>query len=168
MELDNAPYGGARYPVSARVDGRSFVGFHLDAGIGDHVLEPVEMLKPRDWLGFAGIPTIAFPLLSPEQQFAEKYHAYTLPRGSQVNSRVRDLMDILLLIRCASLAATRVREAVRATFARRRSHPVPGTMPDPPTFWKTPFDAMAASCRVDVTIADAVREVREFVEKALS
>src|SRR4029077_17530073 len=31
-DLDAAPYGGARFPVEARLDGRVFVGFHLDVG----------------------------------------------------------------------------------------------------------------------------------------
>ena len=28
MDLDAAPYGGARYPVESRLDGRAFVKFH--------------------------------------------------------------------------------------------------------------------------------------------
>jgi hypothetical protein len=54
-DLDAAPYGGARFPVEARVNGRVFVGFHLDVGIGDAVMEPLEVIEGRDWLGFAGI-----------------------------------------------------------------------------------------------------------------
>src|SRR5262249_44078508 len=34
MDLAAAPYGGARYPVEARLDRRIFTRFHLDAGIG--------------------------------------------------------------------------------------------------------------------------------------
>ena len=33
MDLTAAPYGGARYPVEARMDERIFARFHLDAGI---------------------------------------------------------------------------------------------------------------------------------------
>jgi hypothetical protein len=51
-DLDAAPYGGARFPVEARLDGRIFVGFHLDVGIGDAVMEPLEVIEGRDWLGF--------------------------------------------------------------------------------------------------------------------
>jgi len=40
-DLDAAPYGGARFRVEARLDGRVFVGFHLDVGIGDAVMEPL-------------------------------------------------------------------------------------------------------------------------------
>jgi hypothetical protein len=35
-DLDAAPYGGARFPVEARLDGRVFVGFHLDQAVLDH------------------------------------------------------------------------------------------------------------------------------------
>ncbi len=80
MDLTAAPYGGARYPVEARMDERIFARFHLDAGIGDVVSPPVDAIVCRDWLGFAGIPTAQVQMIAREQQFAEKVHAYTLPR----------------------------------------------------------------------------------------
>jgi hypothetical protein len=42
-------------PVDARLDGRSFVKFHVDLGVGDAVLEPIDEIAGEDWLGFAGI-----------------------------------------------------------------------------------------------------------------
>ena len=44
-DLDAAPYGGARFPVEARLDGRVFVGFHLDVGIGDAVVDMVLLIQ---------------------------------------------------------------------------------------------------------------------------
>ena len=38
-------------------------------------------------------------MISAEQQFAEKLHAYTLPRLERVNTRTKDLIDMVLLIR---------------------------------------------------------------------
>jgi hypothetical protein len=38
------------------------------------VREPYEALSRRGWLGFAGIAN--FLTVSPEEQFAEKLHAY--------------------------------------------------------------------------------------------
>ena len=35
QDLDAAPYGGARFPVDARLAGRTFVKFHLDVSTGD-------------------------------------------------------------------------------------------------------------------------------------
>jgi hypothetical protein len=55
MDLTAAPYGGARYPVEARMDERTFARFHLDAGVGDVAMRPLETIVCRDWLRFAGI-----------------------------------------------------------------------------------------------------------------
>src|SRR4029077_15194610 len=78
MDLTAAPYGGARYPVEARMDERIFARFHLDSGIGDAVMQPLETIICRDWLGFAGIESSRVRMIAREQQFAEKIHAYTL------------------------------------------------------------------------------------------
>lgn len=53
--LDGAPEGGSRHPLEARMDGRDFARFHVDVGIGDEVLEPVDVVEGRDWLRFGGI-----------------------------------------------------------------------------------------------------------------
>src|SRR6266849_2375041 len=79
MDLTAAPYGGARYPVEARMDERIFARFHLDAAIGDVVMQPIETIVCRDWLGFDSIKSSRVQMLAREQQFAEKIHAYTLP-----------------------------------------------------------------------------------------
>jgi Nucleotidyl transferase AbiEii toxin, Type IV TA system len=111
----------ARFPVEARLDGRIFVGFHLDVGIGDAVMEPLEVIEGRDWLGFAGIASPSLYMIPREQQFAEKLHAYTLPRRGAANTRVRDLVDMVLLIQSGTLTNDKVAEAVRVTFERRRT-----------------------------------------------
>jgi hypothetical protein len=86
MDLAATPNGGARYSVETRIDGRIFARFHLDAGVGDEILQPLETVECHDWLGFAGIEKPRVWMISREQQLAEKIHAYTLPRSSQ-NSR---------------------------------------------------------------------------------
>jgi Nucleotidyl transferase AbiEii toxin, Type IV TA system len=78
-ELNQAPDGGARFPLDARLDGRTFVKFHVDLGVGDEILEPLERLEGEDWLSFAGISAVVVPVLSVEQHWAEKFHAYTRP-----------------------------------------------------------------------------------------
>jgi Nucleotidyl transferase AbiEii toxin, Type IV TA system len=108
-DLNQAPEGGARFPVDARLDGRTFVKFHVDLGVGDEVLEPLENLEGKDWLGFAGIPAVVVPALSIEQHWSEKLHAYSRPREA-TNSRVRDLVDLLLILEQHELASDRVSE----------------------------------------------------------
>jgi len=68
MDLTAAPYGGARYLVDARMADRIFTRFHLDAGIGDLVMRPLEAIVCRDWLAFAGIESSRVLMIAREQQ----------------------------------------------------------------------------------------------------
>src|SRR5688572_9598435 len=160
-ELNQAPEGGARFPVDARLDGRTFVKFHVDLGIGYEVLEPLESVTGEDWLGFAGIPAVIVPALSVEQHWAEKFHAYTRPRETP-NSRVRDLVDLVLILEHEAPPTERVRAAVDATFQRRGTHSVPDVVPEPPSGWAKPFAALAAECGLHQTMATAHRRVEAF------
>ena len=162
MDLDAAPYGGSRYPVESISGGRTFVRFHLDVGIGDVVLDPLEQAKMRDWLGFAGISPPSVPMIHRDQQFAEKLHAYTLPRTAAPNSRVRDLVDMILLIRSRTLASSRIVQALHATFDLRATHPVPKVLDPPPEEWRAPFARLAAECRLDLSASEAFRILAEF------
>jgi hypothetical protein len=164
MDLTAAPYGGARYPVEARMDARTFARFHLDAGIGDVVIEPHETIQCRDWLEFAGIATSTVRMIAREQQFAEKIHAYTLPRGSQ-NSRVKDLVDLALLIGSGALDEQKLLEALRLTFERRDTHGLPKSLAPPPADWQIPFQALAKECELPNDIGAVFADIREFFEE---
>ena len=58
------------------MDGRDFARFHVDVGIGDELLKPLDVLTRQEWLGFGGVSSPSFRVISAEQQFAEKLHAY--------------------------------------------------------------------------------------------
>jgi len=164
MDLTAAPYGGARYPVEARMDELIFARFHLDAGIGDVVSAPLETIVCRDWLGFAGIQPSQVRMIAREQQFAEKLHAYTLPRSS-ANSRVKDLVDMALLIKSGGLDGRRVADALHLTFERRATHDLPTSLIPPPEEWRIPFQALAEECRLAGDLAAVFAEVQEFLDE---
>jgi Nucleotidyl transferase AbiEii toxin, Type IV TA system len=160
-DLNQAPEGGARFPVDARLDGRTFVKFHVDLGVGDEVLEPLESVEGQDWLGFADISHVVVPALSIEQHWAEKFHAYTRPREA-TNSRVRDLVDLVLILEEDQPSIDRVRQAVTVTFARRTSHSIPEEILPPPAAWATPFAELAEECGLDYTSTTAYERVLDF------
>lgn len=160
-ELNQAPEGGARFPVDARLDGRTFVKFHVDLGVGDEVLEPLETVEGEDWLGFSGVPAVVVPAISVEQHWAEKLHAYTRPRETP-NSRVRDLVDLVLILQHETLATERARAAVETTFHRRGTHSVPEDVPEPPSAWAKPFNALAAECGLEHTLRTAHERLEVF------
>jgi predicted nucleotidyltransferase component of viral defense system len=146
QDLEAAPYGGARFSVDASMAGRSFVRFHLDVSTGDVLGEPYEPLSGRDWLGFAGVASVLFQAVSPEEQFAEKLHAYTLPRAGRENTRVKDLVDLVLLICRTRMDAARLPKAIHETFQRRKTHRIPPSLISPPASWSKPFSEMAIEC----------------------
>jgi hypothetical protein len=160
-EVNQAPEGGARFPVDARLDGRTFVKFRVDLGVGDEVLEPLESVEGEDWLGFAGIPAVVVPALSVEQHWAETFHAYTRPREAPT-SRVRDLVDLVLILEHEAPLTERVSAAVDSTFRQRGTHPVPEDVPKPPSGWAEPFAALAAECGLQLSLDTAHSRVERF------
>lgn len=162
MDLDGAPYGGSRHPVECRLDGRLFARFHLDIGMGDIQREPCEWTEPRDRLGFAGIPTGRFPSISREEHFAQKIHAYTVPRGDRANTRVKDLIDLVLLIEADHIDRERLKRDIVDTFQRRETHPLPSVLEPPPGFWAPVFTKLAAECGIDSDIQAQFEKVSRF------
>ncbi len=162
--MGGAPEGGNRYPVQAQMDGRDFARFHVDVGVGDEVLEPLEVVTGEDWLSFGGVAPPSFPVISAEQQFAEKLHAYTVPRGERVNTRTKDLIDMVLLIRRETLDKSKTAAAVRATFTKRATHKMPNELDPPPAEWEPVFDALAKECDLPMKLREGFELVREFTK----
>lgn len=167
LDLTAAPYGGARYSVEARMDERIFARFHLDAALGDVVMQPIETIVCRDWLGFAGIESSQVWMIAREQQLAEKVHAYTLPR-SAANSRVKDLVDMALLIGSSRLDQQRTFEALRLTFERRGTHDLPAGLIPPPADWQIPFRAIAEECGLRTDVAAVFADIQDYLEAVLA
>lgn len=162
MDLDAAPYGGSRFPVQASMGGRTFANFHLDVSAGDVLREPFELLEGHDWLGFAGIAAAKMSAMSREEQFAEKLHAYSLPREGRPNSRVKDLVDLLLLVESGSLDPERVGQCIQTTFRRRDNHPVPVSLEPPPQTWAGRYAEMASKCGLSQDVEVAFSCVAKF------
>lgn len=67
-----------------------------------------------------------FAIISIEQQFAEKLHAYTLPRPpDRLNTRVKDLIDMVLLTRIRPLDLPAFKSALDQVFRVRKTHNLP-------------------------------------------
>jgi len=164
VDITAAPYGGARYPVEARMDNRVFSRFHLDVGVGDVAMPPLTAITTRDWLSFAGIAAAQVRAIAKEQQFAEKVHAYTMPRSSP-NSRVKDLVDMLLLVHSQELNEEKAAWALRLTFERRDTHPIPASLNPPPQDWQRPFESLAAECGIEANCESAHANVNAFFLK---
>jgi hypothetical protein len=150
-ELTAAPLGGNRFPCEAVLAGKSYAKFHIDVGCGDAVVGTPEVLIGEGLLEFAGVSPARVLAIPRPQQFAEKLHAYTFPWTDRTNTRSKDLVDLLLLIETGPPEPAQVRVALEATFATRKTHPLPESLPPPPESWKADFAAMAVEARLSTT-----------------
>ena len=125
------------------------------------------MVEGRDWLGFGGIAPPSLPVISREQQFAEKLHAYSLPRLDRVNTRTKDLIYMVLLIRQGNLDHSRLGSAIEVTFAKRATHGVPHKLENPPLEWEAVFAALARECELELTLAEGFSVMQDFLRSIL-
>jgi hypothetical protein len=165
-ELANAPYGGTRFPVVATVAGRLFERIQVDVAVNEPTLG-VDEVAGSNRLDFAGIAPVVVPTISQELHFAEKLHAYTVPRGSQ-NSRVKDLVDMVLFVDRGNINRGALASAIEMVFKSRGTHTVPTDLPPPPTNWAAQFKKMAVECGIDGDIASAYIAVSAYLAPVLA
>lgn len=79
-------------------------------------------------------------------------------------TRVRDLVDMVLLVQSRTLALAKVAEAIRVTFERRKTHSMPSTLPAPPADWQKPYEALAHECGLSGQVDGAFEILRTFAE----
>jgi len=136
-------FGGLRFQIHALLDGRPFETFHIDIGIGDPVIGKPDALASPGLLKFADIEPIVIQCYPLAQQIAEKLHAYTGSYTSGVSSRVKDMIDILLIAGLGTIEEKDLAEAIEATFKKRNTRPIPKAITPPPINWEQPFKKMA-------------------------
>ena len=126
--------------------------FHLDVG-ADAVVTGVETIRGADWLVFCDIQPPTVYMISIEQQVAEKIHAYTLPRTDRTSTRVKDLIDIVLLLHAKGLDMDVLREASISVFRIGKTHALPKTLGLPPPEWEPKYALLAKECSLSTDMA---------------
>jgi hypothetical protein len=144
-----------RYRVECVVSGTQFETFQVDVtNVPPTQWEVVEATRPG-LLADVGLGPITVLLVPLERQVAEKLHAYTRPYESGNSTRVKDLVDFVLICTFERLDGDRLRATIADTFNRRATHPVPGRVPRPPAEWAVAYrdEALAVSIPPDLDTA---------------
>jgi hypothetical protein len=158
-----------RFNLTAFLSGRVFERFSVDIGpLGSMVTTPEE-IPCSDTLAFAGVPPSRYRVVSLSQQVAEKIHAFTVPWKDRENTRVKDLVDLVLILEVSPPDLGTTRKALEAVFGERASHPLPITLPDPPRLWVEPYAITARDLSLaHSTVEDAIRLLRRFWAEVFS
>jgi hypothetical protein len=162
-------FGGTRFGIRSILDGRIFEEFHLDIGVGDPIVGTIEYLITPALLEFADIQPTVVPCYPITQQIAEKVHALTRPHPSGEVSRVKDLVDILLLAELGEMDGEHLLQALQATFYARQTHSLPIIFPDIPAGWAISFRKIADEVGLSYrSLEDASNAVKRFLNPILS
>jgi hypothetical protein len=82
---------------------------------------------------------------------------------------VKDLPDLALLGQTGPFDADSLREAIRETFAFRKTHPLPARIPGPPTSWGLIYARMATEDALPWKTIDVLhRAVSGFLDPLLA
>jgi len=158
----------ARYRIEAELAGRRFEAIALDLGLDEPLPEQAEILVAADLLGFAGLPMVAVPALPVAAHIAEKVHAYTrVYAGGRESTRVKDLVDLVLLRDVAEVRAGELRANLEEVFRRRGTHPLPKVVPPPPASWGVSYRQLARELGLDPTLAAGHRRAAAFLDPVL-
>lgn len=169
MLNDAVQYDGLRFRTECRLAGKLYgQPFGVDVAFGDPIYGEPDVIVPEDVLAFAGIAPPTLQLYPIETHIAEKLHAYTMPR-SRPNSRVKDLPDMVLLATVQEIDAKRLRAALEQTFTFRKTHALPGAMPEPLAAWHAPYAAMARENQLAwVALDDVTKAAKAFLDPVLA
>ena len=143
LKADIAGRGGWRFSVESRLAGKIFATVRIDVVARGEEISLTEQLPLPNLLDFAGTPPRSIEAVDRRQHFAEKAHAFTRDYGDRPNTRVKDLVDLVLLIESGLPADPALADAVQHVFAVRATHPVPDVLPDPPPTWADIYPGLA-------------------------
>jgi hypothetical protein len=168
IQNEGMRYEGMRFRAECRLAGKIYgQSFGVDVAFGDPMLGEAEVVVAHDTLDFAGIAPPTLRLYPVETHIAEKLHAYTMPR-TRPNSRVKDLPDLALLATVGPRESKRLRAAIDQTFAFRKTHAPPTTLPDPPAAWEASYARMAEENDLPwLTLVDVTAAARVFLDPVL-
>ncbi|OHV36800.1 hypothetical protein BBK14_14610 [Parafrankia soli] len=158
LKADAAGRGGWRFTVESRLAGRIFATIRIDVVARGDEIALTERLALPNMLEFAGTPPRDIEAVDRRQHFAEKLHALTRDYGDRPNTRVKDLVDLVLLVESGLAADETLSGAVRHVFAVRSTHKVPKILPEPPPHWTEIYPTQAAGLtetppRLDAALA---------------
>lgn len=143
LGADGAGHLTWRIKVSASLAGKPFGGTQVDVSPRAHELDKTDRMRLANLLDFAGVPAPVVEVVDVHRHAAEKFHAMLRDLGDRENSRVRDLVDLALLIEHDQLDARRVADAATQVWAERDAAEPPRSLPSLPATWPDRYERLA-------------------------
>jgi hypothetical protein len=155
-----------RYRIECTVADTLFEILQVDVTLTPPEVWEAEPARRPGLLADVGLGPIDVLLVPLERQIAEKVHAYTR-KYDGVSTRVRDLVDFVLIRTLERVDAQRLRQAITQTFAQRKTHTMPHGLPPPPADWEVAFRREADAVGVTTALDEAHRLSAAWLDPVL-
>jgi hypothetical protein len=167
-ELEDA--AAVRYHVACELAGRPFEDINVDIAFGNPQIGAPELVRGPGLLEFADIEPVEVPAIPLRQHIAEKLHAYTRAYGRERrhSTRVKDLIDLVLIASEVSLDAAQLRRALDEIFALRATHTLPDETPAAPPDWAPAYARMARELGIAEPVEEGHRVAAAMLNPVLS
>jgi hypothetical protein len=137
-----------RVKISAELAGRPFGGVQVDVSPRAHELGATDLIPLPNSLDFAGIPAPLVEIIDLNRHAAEKFHGMLRDFGDRENTRVRDLVDLVILSEHELLKPSALAAAVRLVWSERDGVSPPTILPSLPPSWRGRYERLAAEHNV--------------------
>lgn len=148
-----------RVTVQALVDGSTFADIKVDlVGQMGEVAGATELIEVPPPITAPGCGPVTVTAVDPYQHAAEKLHAYSrIYAGDRPSSRVKDLVDLVLLVDAGLLPSSeRLGRRMAVVWELRDGKSPPPTLPQPPEGWAGDLNRLIADLgSAPRTLADA-------------
>lgn len=157
-----------RYHLESSLAGRPFEPIQVDVTDAPQVPWDAQPARRLGLLAEFGFEPIDFLLVPLERQAAEKLHAYTRTYRGGPTTRVRDLVDLLLVRQHENLNTTALVASIVEVFARRATHAVPASLPPPPGALAVAYRKQAERVGLSNSMAEAHGLLSEWLNPVLA
>ncbi len=139
-----------RAKVSAQLADKPFGGIQLDVSPRIHELHATDRLAIPNSLAFAGIPAVEVEAVDIHRHAAEKFHGMLRDFGERENSRVRDIVDLAILLEHDLLEPEQTATAIRSVWLERDNTEPPDNLPRLPESWPDRYQRLAAGQGIEI------------------
>lgn len=115
----------------------------LEHRLNAHERVSTDVLVLPNSLAFAGIEGPTIEVINVNRHAAEKFHALSREFGRRENTRVRDLVDLVIIIEHQMLNLDALVAAVRDVWKERDAAEPPAVLPALPASWPEKYERLA-------------------------
>jgi hypothetical protein len=159
MMEDNSELPTWRVKVEAGLAGKLFGRIQVDVSPRAAELSRTDLVQLPNSLEFAEVITPQVEIIDIHRHAAEKYHAMLKDFGDRENSRVRDLVDLVILDEHELLEPAELASEARNVWEERNGSGPPPLLPDLPESWRLRYERLASELDLGAASFPAAVEI---------